>query len=89
MPNPFFAKTTNQTNPKLNLNPEMIQQAKNMLAELNACGNPASAMSLVSQKFPALQTVLSLIKGKNPEEVFKSECKRLGVNPEDILSQIK
>ena len=79
MPNPF-----KQNAPVGNLAP-----LKNMLAMLNGAQNPQAALNMLAQKNPQMAQVMQLVGGRNPQEVFYEMCKQRGVNPDDILNQLK
>lgn len=57
-----------------------IQQIKNIMNF-----NPMQML----QGNPALNQVMQLCQGKNPEMVFKNMCKQRGLNPELIIKQLK
>ena len=62
---------------------------KDMLAMLNSAQNPQAVLNMLAQKNPQVGQVMKMIGGRNPQEVFYSMCKERGVNPDDILSQLK
>lgn len=66
-----------------------IAQIKNMLSMLNGVQNPQMALNMLTQKNPQFASVLNLLKGKNPEQVFYELCKQKNINPESILSQLR
>lgn len=84
MPNPFKQPFSGGTMPVGNLAP-----LKNMLAMLNGAQNPQAAINMLAQKNPQFAQVMSLVQGRNPQEVFYEMCKQRGVNPDDILNQLK
>lgn len=79
MPNPF-----KQSAPVGSLAP-----IKNMLAMLNSAQNPQAAFNMLAQKNPQIAQVMQLVGGRNPQEVFYELCRQKGVNPDDILNQLK
>ena len=81
MANPF---KQNSTNPVGNLAP-----LKNMLAILNSSQNPQVALQMLAQKNPQMAQVMNLVGGRNPQEVFYEMCRQKGVNPDDILNQLR
>ena len=84
MPNPFKQPFSGGTMPVGNLAP-----LKNMLSMLNAAQNPQAALNMLAQKNPQMAQVMNLVGGRNPQEVFYELCKQRGVNPDDILNQLK
>ena len=84
MPNPFKQPLGGGTMPVGNIAP-----LKNMLSMLNAAQNPQAALQMLAQKNPQMAQVINLVGGRNPQEVFYELCKQKGVNPDDILNQLK
>lgn len=62
---------------------------KNMMQMLNGVQNPQAALQMLAQKNPQMAQVMNLVGGRNPQEVFYELCKQRGVNPDDILNQLK
>lgn len=81
MANPF---KQNSPKPIGNLAP-----LKNMINMLNATQNPQAALQMLAQKNPQMAQVMNLVGGRNPQEVFYELCRQKGVNPDDILNQLK
>lgn len=81
MPNPFKQNAPQSVG---NLAP-----LKNMLAMLNGAQNPQAALNMLAQKNPQMAQVMQLVGGRNPQEVFYEMCRQKGVNPDDILNQLK
>lgn len=84
MPNPFKQPFGGGYTPVGNLAP-----LKNMLSMLNAAQNPQAALQMLAQKNPQMAQVMNLVGGRNPQEVFYELCKQRGVNPDDILNQLR
>ncbi len=66
-----------------------IQQVKQMMGALQAASNPKQALMQAAQQNPALNTVMQMCAGKNPKDVFYAQCKQMGVNPDDVLNQLR
>lgn len=79
MPNPF-----KQSAPVGNLAP-----LKNMLAMLNGAQNPQAVLQMLAQKNPQIAQVMQMVQGRDPQQVFYELCRQKGVNPDDILNQLK
>lgn len=77
--NPLFDQMTRPNN----------NSVKMMLDAVRMAQNPFQALSQASQNNPMLSNIIQMCQGKDPKDVFYSECKRLGVNPDDILNQLK
>lgn len=71
------------------MNAQAIQSVKRMMNMLQIAQNPQQAIMDAARQNPALNTVMQMVSGKDPQQVFYAECQRRGVNPEDILSQLK
>lgn len=85
MPNPFKQPFGGGgTVPVGNLAP-----LKSMLSMLNAAQNPQAALQMLAQTNPQMAQVMNLVGGRNPQEVFYEMCRQKGVNPDDILNQLK
>ena len=72
-----------------NSTPGNLAPLKNMLSMLNGVQNPQAALQMLAQKNPQMAQVMSLVQGRNPQEVFYEMCKQRGVNPDDILNQLR
>ena len=79
MPNPF-----KQNAPGGNLAP-----IKNMMQMLNSAQNPQAVLQMLAQKNPQMTQVMQLVGGRNPQQVFYELCRQKGVNPDDILNQLR
>lgn len=71
------------------VNPQAVQSVKRMMNMLRFAQNPQQAMMQAAQQNPALNTVMQMVNGRNPQQVFYEECQRRGINPDDILNQLK
>lgn len=90
MANPFKNMPNNMGNNSMpNFNVQGIAQIKNMMNMLNGVNNPQQVLNMVAQKNPQMKQVMDMCNGKNPQEVFYALCKEKGVNPDDILNQLK
>ena len=65
-----------------------IDSFKRTLRMLQTAQNPQSALMQFAQKNPQMAQIMQICNGKNPKDVFYSECQRMGVNPEEIISQL-
>ena len=68
---------------------QAAQSAKKMMGMLNGVKNPQQALMMAAQQNPQLNSVMQMVGGRDPQQVFYEECKKSGVNPEDILSQLR
>lgn len=76
-------------NPLSNNTPGNLAPIKNMMQMLNSVQNPQAVLNMLAQKNPQFAQVMHLVQGRNPQEVFYEMCKQRGVNPDDILNQLK
>lgn len=65
-----------------------IQSFKRIAHMMQDAGNPQAALSAFAQKNPRMAEIMQLCSGKNPKDIFYSECKRRGLNPDEIVSQL-
>ena len=63
------------------VNPQLAQMARMMK-------RGATPQAIMGQ-FPQLQQVMNMCKGQNPKDVFYSLCNQRGINPDDILNQLR
>lgn len=71
------------------VNPQAIQQVKRMINMFRAASNPQKMLMQAAQQNPAIGTVMQMCSGKNPKDVFYEQCKKMGVNPDDIINQLR
>ena len=68
---------------------QAAQSAKKMMGMLNSVKNPQQALMMAAQQNPQLNAVMQMVGNRDPQQVFFEECKKNGVNPEDILNQLR
>lgn len=68
---------------------QAAQSAKKMMGMLNGVKNPQQALMMAAQQNPQLNAVMRMCQGKDPQQVFYEECQKNGVNPEDILKELR
>lgn len=68
---------------------QAAQSAKKMMGMLQGVKNPQQALMMAAQQNPKLNAVMQMVGGRDPQQVFYEECEKSGVNPEDILSQLR
>lgn len=68
---------------------QAAQSAKKMMGMLNSVKNPQQALMMAAQQNPQLNSVMQMVGGRNPQEVFYEECQKNGINPEDILKELR
>ncbi|NBH15380.1 hypothetical protein D3Z36_14640 [Lachnospiraceae bacterium] len=68
---------------------QAAQSAKRMMGMLQSVKNPQQALMAAAQQNPQLNAVMQMCQGKDPQQVFYAECQKMGVNPDDVLSQLR
>ena len=63
------------------INPQLVQMARMM--------NGGATPQAILAQFPQLQQVVKMCNGQSPKDVFYTLCKQRGVNPDDILNQLR
>lgn len=71
------------------INPQMLQQIKQMMNVVKTMQNPQQALQQMIGQNPQMSAVMQMCQGKDPKEVFYAECKKRGVDPESVLSQLR
>lgn len=51
--------------------------------------NPQAMISQLASQNPQMKTILDMVKGGNPKDIFYDVCQQRGINPDDILSQMR
>ena len=60
-----------------------IKQVKGLMQMAN--GNPMALL----QNNPQMRQVMQMLQTQSPEQVFRSMANQMGVNPNDILNQLR
>lgn len=71
------------------VNPKAIQQVKQMMNMFRASSNPQQMLMQAAQQNPTIGTVMQMCNGKNPKDVFYEQCQKMGVNPDEIINQLR
>lgn len=71
------------------INPQAIQQIKQMMGAFKAVQNPQAALQMMAQQNPQVSAVMQMCQGKNPQAVFEEQCKAHGLDPGQAMQQIK
>lgn len=79
--NPLGNNKTNNV-----IDPKVIGDIK---TAMQIAANPEAAFMSMANKNPQFNVVLDMCRGKDPEQVFKSMCAQRGVDPNDILNQLR
>ena len=87
MSNPIFSALGKK--PVSSIDPQIIASTKRMVGLLNAAKDPMAALNKAAGQNPTLAAALKLCNGRDPKEVFYELCDKNGINPDDILNQLK
>lgn len=60
-----------------------------MIGMLKNAGNPAAVIQNMAQSDPALKKAMDMCRGKNPQQVFMEQCQAQGINPQQIIGNLK
>ena len=66
-----------------------FQQLKNLYGMMQNAQNPQAFLQNLARQNPQLQQVMQMCNSTNPRDVFYALCKQKGVNPDEILNQLK
>ncbi len=73
------------------INPQMMSNIKNLMGMFQGKGDPKTLIQNVAAQNPQMQGVLKMINesGMSPKDLFMKKAKEAGINPDDIISQLK
>lgn len=86
MANPLMS---NMSNLQARINPQALQSIKQMMNAFKAMSNPQQALMQMAQQNPQLNSVMQMLNGRNPKDVFMEECQKRGIDPNTIINQLK
>lgn len=66
-----------------------LNNLQNMMNMLKNAGNPGAMIQNMAQSDPAIKKAMDMCQGKNPQQVFLEQCQSQGVNPQQILGNLK
>lgn len=70
------------------INTGMFQQAKQAMGMLRAMKNPQQALQMIAQQNPESASILQMAQGRNPVEVFREECQKHGMDPDQTMNML-
>lgn len=73
------------------INPQMMNNVKQMIGMFQGKGDPQALIQSVAAQNPQMQGVLKMINesGMSPKDFFMKKTKEAGLNPDDIIGQLK
>lgn len=88
--NPLFGRMGQSTQQaaKPQLPQQAVAQVRGMIDNLSALQNPMQALQKVAGKNPLLGTVMNVIGGRDPRQVYLEECQKQGVDPNIIIDAL-
>lgn len=86
MANPLMS---NMSNPQIGINSQALQSIKQMMSAFKTMSNPQQALMQMAQQNPQLNSVMQMLNGRNPKDVFMEECQKRGIDPNTIINQLK
>ena len=68
-----------------------LNQIRNMMNTVKNAGNPQAMLMNMAQNNPRIKQAMDVINqsGGDPQKAFYALAEQKGVNPEDILSQLR
>lgn len=60
-----------------------------MIGMLKNAGNPAAMLQSMAQSNPDIKKAIDMCRGKNPQQVFMEQCQAQGINPQQIIGNLK
>ena len=71
--------------------PNNLNQIRNMMNTVKSAGNPQAMLMNMAQNNPRIKQAMDVINqsGGDPQKAFYALAEQKGVNPEDILSQLR
>ena len=68
---------------------QLPPQLKQLMNMVQSSGNPQQMLAQMAQQNPQLAQVMDMCKNGNPQQMFYALCQQKGVNPNDILNQLR
>ena len=60
-----------------------------VIGMLKNSGNPAAMLQSMAQNNPDTKKAMDMCRGKNPQQVFMEQCQAQGINPQQIIGNLK
>lgn len=70
---------------------QTLSPIKQMMNRLQTAGNPQMMLNQMMSQNPQMKQVMEYINqnGGNAEQAFYKKAQEMGINPEDVLSQLR
>jgi hypothetical protein len=66
----------------------MLNGIKAYMQTMKMAQNPTQALEQICQQNPQVQNVVDLCRGRDPKEVFMEQCKKQGIDPQQIIDML-
>ncbi len=78
-------------NAPIKINPQMMNNVKQMIGMFQGKGDPQTLIQNVAAQNPKMQGILKMINesGMSPKDLFMQKANEAGINPDEIISQLK
>ena len=60
-----------------------------VIGMLKNSGNPAAMLQSMAQNNPDIKKAMDMCRGKNPQQVFMEQCQLQGINPQQMIGNLK
>lgn len=60
-----------------------------IIGMLKNARNPAAMLQSMAQSNPDIKKAIDMCRGKNPQQVFMEQCQAQGINPQQIIGNLK
>lgn len=75
------------------INPMLLQQPqiRQLIGMMKAAGNPQAMLSNIIMNNPNMKSVMDYVNGNggDPQAAFYKKAAEMGIDPEEILSQLR
>ena len=71
------------------INQQTLKGIKSYMNAIKMAQNPTQALTGLYQQNPQIKSVVDMCRGRDPKDVFMSECKARGVDPDQIINLLK
>lgn len=89
MSNPILAALNSPQTATPSINPQVIQGFKQMMGMMKSAANPEALFNQMIASNPQVKSVMQMLNGRNPKDVFYERCKQMGADPEAIINQLR
>ena len=66
-----------------------MMQAMQVINQIRKSENPQAALNQIAQSNPNIKQAMDMCKGKNPQQIFESGCRKNGIDPAQFTGMLK